>query len=315
MEISSCEELIDALLEKRISVDEAEEILKANKDLLLNRIYKRTYRRKCFFCGATSCGTRRIVLCENCGISLSSFFEIHLTNLGIDADEVRQMLLPYRKQLVEFMIKYGQCAGVSFAAKVVAYNYYKLRDYKKAREIISNLGKHARKALRRAVEAVFGKNLCLNDCMINLFIEKAEELGISADAIDEGVRILKRVGERTSLTRTIVAAVAYLVSEVKQSDIERAFGVSSMAVRTCIKQYKLVHELFVEKARKYGLDEVKVARGLEMLDSIGSPDAIDAAAVFRLVAGASAEKVARMFCVSTYSVRKKCEEMEELSSV
>jgi hypothetical protein len=191
------ETLLYRLVEREISVEEADEILKQRGDEILSKVKTKRGKRlrwyECFFCGSKAWGLRRVVLCKNCGVSLSNYLKMYLESYDVNVNEVKQELLLYRIPLVELVIR---SKDNLFAAKVVAYQYFKSRDYRRARYIISDMNSLSRRKLYSAVKAVFGKSVCLNDCMINLFIEKAEEHDFDADKIHEGVQMLKKIGEK-----------------------------------------------------------------------------------------------------------------------
>jgi hypothetical protein len=169
-----------------------------------------------------------VVFCRNCGVSPSSYLRMYLEGYGVNIDDVREELLLHRVQLTELAIRVDNM----FTAKVVAYHYFKDRDYRKARIIISDMNSLSRRKLYSAVKTVFGKSVCLNDCMINLFIEKAEEHDFDADSIHEGVQMLKEIGEKTLLRKSVVAAVFWMLSGKKQKEVAKIFGVSDVAIRS-----------------------------------------------------------------------------------
>jgi len=102
--VETCKSLFDLLLKQKISVDEAEKILHANNEIFLIRA-KYLRKHKCFFCGQTARGTRRIVICENCGISVGNIIEKYLLKYDADVDEIKRELAPFRKQLVGIFTK------------------------------------------------------------------------------------------------------------------------------------------------------------------------------------------------------------------
>jgi hypothetical protein len=194
-----CKDLIKALLRKEISVDEADKLLKAGKVSFQEAKY---YYTRCFFCCNRAFGSKTIVLCSNCGVSPSNYFEEYLLRYGVNAEMIRHEFADRRKELVELIIKHRQ----QLVAKAIAYNYHKTRDYRKAMELIPRM-RESRRKFRNVVDLLFGKNVCMNDCIINLFIEKAEDCDIDAEKILEGINILRRLGKKMALTKGIVAAV------------------------------------------------------------------------------------------------------------
>ena len=260
----------------------------------------------CLFCGGTAATLRKVTLCRFCGESLSrEKLEEELGKYGLRIEDVIDGLREHKDKLIDLLSRRG--VTYSYLAGVIAYSHYRMRDYRKAREILhEHLTPEARQKFRRVVDSIFGRNLCLNDCVINMFIEKCEELDIPPDKVDEGVSILRRVGERTSLTRTVAAAVLHLVTGMSQESVAKAFGITSASIRLNIKKYGLGRELFIERAVRYGLD---VEKGLEILNGENA-GLVEAATVFYVLSGVSAGKVAEIFNVSKVSVLRKGKEMK-----
>ena len=273
-----------------------------------------TGKNACFFCGSVAIpSTKRVVICSSCGISISNRLQQYLDKYlnGLDSDSVRKDLAQQREKLVEVAEK----TDLAFLARVIAYHYLKARNYKKAREVLSELKlSKSRQNLRKAAEYIFGKSICLNECMINLFIEKAEDHGVDAETIDEGVRILKKLSARTSLTRSTVAAVFYLLTWMDQKNVADIFETTEVALRNSIKKHGLTEEVFAERAAKHGLDEEKIKAGLELLKKLSerkkehSKTAM--AAVFCAVSGAGVEKAAEIFSVSADHLCRKIKSLK-----
>jgi len=300
----SCYDIIFEVVAGNLPAEVADELLK--QDGVMKRMH--LYRKdQCYFCESPAWTILKVTVCKTCGLSLSKkSIEESLIDYNLDLEDLKNELLPYRLRLVELLIN----SNYNYVSKVIAYHYYKLRNYRRAREILYSMGAETRQKFRRVVMNVFGKNFCLNDCIINMFIEKCEENNIDSDIVDEGVAILRRIGERYSLTRAICAGVFHLVTGWYQEEVAKTFGVTSVSIRNNLKKYGLGKELFIERAKKYGLSEEEINKGVKMLDEMSRMGKIvgitEVASVFYLITDMTAKEVADIFKVSKNTIIHKC---------
>jgi hypothetical protein len=241
------DKLVSMIVSKKVSVDEAEDIWMNKREDFVKSVAeisrkRRTYGHKCFFCEKSYplfSSERRIIVCDDCGVSLTHVFEECLMLHDIAPDDIREELRPFRKKLVEATLKYN----MSIVAEAATYNYYRFKNYRKARALFKS------DKVRMAFYEIFGKNLCLSDCMINLFIERAVDHNVSDEAIEEGVRILRKIGEKLVIRSPMVAAVFYLVSNKSQNEVSEIFGISGTTIRNIIRKYNLIQEFLSREQR------------------------------------------------------------------
>jgi len=188
-------------------------------------------RATCVFCGSLVGDTRsRFIYCSKCGESIpKELIEYYLLRYGLKFEDVKEEFFQANK-----IIDVAKTYTVADVSKAIAYMYYYRRGkFKKALEIMREGGQRARRTFRKVLKMLFNVTVCLDDCMINLFIEKAEEYGFSEDMILKGVEILKKVSEKRAIFRPMVAAVFYHISEkrLRQKDVAEIFDVTEVAVR------------------------------------------------------------------------------------
>jgi len=214
-------------------------------------VSKIIYKYKCVFCGnAISIADRRmnVILCDNCGLSISAqHLSSALSKYNLTLDDVGDEIKTAGKKLVKILLE--NRVGIGYIAKILAYKHYYERDLKKAFEILKEYQRaRSRRKFRTTVYNMFGKKVCMDDCYINLFIEKAVEHGLREDEIVLGIEILREIEKKHALSRTIIAAVFYFVSNFKQVDVARIFGVSDVSIRNTLKKFE---EILVEQYEKW----------------------------------------------------------------
>jgi len=165
-----------------------------------------------------------------------------LSRYGLTLESV----ITYLKQIDEQKLKaLAKAHGYEYIAKILVYKYfYDNAMYCDAIKLLREFKSvTTRKNFKMNVYMLFGKQMCLNDCFINLFIEKAEEQNLEDYLIVQGVELLKKIGEKRMLSRTILAYVFYTVSRqseklwiLKQKDVAKIFNVSDVGMRIVRKR-------------------------------------------------------------------------------
>jgi transcription initiation factor TFIIIB Brf1 subunit/transcription initiation factor TFIIB len=177
---------------------------------------------------------RGIVYCSKCGESIpKELIENYLLRYGLKFEDVKEEFSQANK-----IIDVARTYTVADVSKALAYmHYYRQGKFRKAIEIMREGGLKSRKTFRKVLKMMFGVTVCLDDCMINMFIEKAEECGFSEDMILKGINILRKVSEKRAIFRSMVAAVFYYVSKkrLSQKDVAEIFDVSEVVIRRNIK--------------------------------------------------------------------------------
>jgi len=188
-------------------------------------------RASCVFCGSSVGDTKsRFIYCSKCGESIpKELIEHYLLRYGLKFEDVKEEF-----SLANKIIDVAKTYTVADVSKAIAYmHYYRNGKFRKAIEIMREDGPKSRKTFRKILKMMFNVTVCLDDCMINMFIEKAEEHGFSEDMILKGVEILRKVSEKRAIFRPMVAAVFYYVSKkrLRQRDVAEIFEVTEVAVR------------------------------------------------------------------------------------
>jgi len=170
-----------------------------------------------------------------------------LSGYGLTFESVRSYLEQIDEQKLKALTRLH---GYEYVANLLAYKYfYDNKNYREAIKLLRTEFKSvtARKNFRTIVYSLFGRQMCLNDCFINLFIEKAEEHNLEDYLIVLGIELLKKIGEKRVLSRTILAYVFYMVSRqseklwmLKQKDVAKIFNVTDVGLR--IARKKLVEQ-------------------------------------------------------------------------
>jgi hypothetical protein len=178
---------------------------------------------------------------------------------------------------------------------LIAYEYFLMQGrYKDAEGLLETLGRKGAKAFREYHAALFGKRVCLNDCMINLFIEKASGI-MPKSVLDKCIEILKVLGEKRTIYKSDLAAVMYFFSPLSEEDVAKIFEITEVSVRNACKRLsrKLAVELFNMVVEGYVSDEEKFA-GWSVINSIANITKRD---VRRLILGYNipAERVKMFF--------------------
>lgn len=186
----------------------------------------------CVFCGSSVGDTKsRFIYCSKCGESIpKELIEYYLLRYGLRFENVKEEFSQASNKIIDVAKTYT----VADVSRAIAYmHYYRRGKFKKALEIMREGGPKSRRTFRKILKMMFNVTACLDDCMINMFIEKAEEYGFSEDMILKGVEILRKVSEKRAIYRPMVAAVFYYVSEkrLRQKDVAEIFEVTEVAVR------------------------------------------------------------------------------------
>jgi hypothetical protein len=222
--------------------------------------------------------------CEKCGVvPRRKFLITGLVELGIGEDAIGLLQLCNREALQKILTKVRY--GTPFLIKIIAYEYFLLHGrYKDAQELLKTIGKRKKiNMFRKYHSELFGKKVCLNDCMINLFIETASGL-VSEEVLKKCVEILRKLSGERTIYKSDLAAVLYCFSTLTEEEVAKIFSITEVSVRNALK--RLLHILAVELYNFIVdgyIDEKTKASDLRLLNSFANAGRLSKRDVKRIV--------------------------------
>jgi hypothetical protein len=224
------------------------------------------------------------VKCNNCGIvPRKKYLIAELAQVGASEDAVALLQFCNKEALEEILTR--KRYGTPFLAKLIAYEYFLLQGrYADAEDLVKTMGERKLMNMFKKYHAtLFEKRVCLNDCMINLFIERASEI-LSEDVLNRCVEILRDISKKRTIYKSDLAALMYFFSPFPEDDVARIFGVTDVSIRNAVKRmsHRLATELFNVITDGYVDDEDKFI-GLGMINSLASNGTVTKRDVKRLV--------------------------------
>jgi ribosomal protein L22 len=222
--------------------------------------------------------------CSNCGIvPRKKYLIAELVQAGADKDAAALLQFCNKEVLEEILTR--KRYGTPFLAKLIAYEYFLLQGrYRDAEDLARTIGERKLVNMFKKYHAkLFGKRVCLNDCMINMFVERSSEI-LSEDVLNRCVEILRDISKKRTIYKSDLAALMYFFSPLPEEDVARMFGVTENSVRNAVRRmsHKLATELFNAITDGYVDDKDKFV-GLGMINSLASNGTVTKRDVKRLV--------------------------------
>jgi hypothetical protein len=209
--------------------------------------------------------------CEKCGVvPRRKSLIAGLIELGVKEDAIGLLQMCNREVLQEIITKVRY--GTPFLVKLIAYEYFLLNGRnEEAQELLKKIGKRKKiNMFRKYHSELFGKKVCLNDCMINMFIEVASRF-MSEEVLKKCLEILKKMSAQRTIYKSDLAAVLYYFTPLAEGEVAKIFGITDVSVRNAIRRqsYMLARELFNFIVDGY-VDEQDKAYGIGIILSLAS---------------------------------------------
>jgi hypothetical protein len=222
--------------------------------------------------------------CEKCGIvPRKKSLIIGLVELGIGEDAIGLLQLCNREVLQKILTRVRY--GTPFLVKLIAYEYLLLNGRNEdAQKLLKTIGKRKKiNMFRKYHSELFGKKACLNDCMINMFIEIASNL-MSEEVLKKCIEILKKISAQRTIYKSDLAAVLYYFTPLAEEEVAKIFGITDVSIRNALRRqsHMLARELYDFIVDGYVDDQGK-AYGIGIILSLANAGRLSKRDVKRIV--------------------------------